>query len=101
VLDLLSDEDAEALIGEAHRLLSPGGLLALVSMTYGTTATSRLVAGGRDAIARRWPGLVVGCRPIELRDLLKPGSWADRERDVVRSWGIPSEVLIATRQDGS
>jgi ubiquinone/menaquinone biosynthesis C-methylase UbiE len=101
VFDLLSHDATEALIGEARRLLSPRGRLALVSLTHGTTAASRLVAGGCGALARRWPGLVGGCRPIELREFLKPGPWTVAERDVVVSWGVPSEVLVASRSEDS
>lgn len=100
VFDLLSDGDARALVAEAYRLLTPGGLLALVSLTHGVTATSRIVTSGWGAIAGRWPGLLGGCRPIELRDLVGPRRWAVRERDVVVSRGIPSEVLVAARRDG-
>ena len=100
VLDLLSHGHARALIDEAHRLLAPGGLLALVSLTHGTTAASRLVAGGWGAVARRWPALVGGCRPIELGELVEPGRWEVVEREVVTSWAVPSEVLVAARQEG-
>ncbi len=99
VFDLLSQADARALIDEAHRMLAPGGLLALVSLTHGTTPTSRLIAGCWDAVASRWPGLVGGCRPIELGDLLEPEMWQVTERDVVTSWGVPSEVVVAARED--
>lgn len=43
VLDLLSSEDIKSLIGEAHRMLRPGGLLGLSSLTFGFTAASRVV----------------------------------------------------------
>jgi ubiquinone/menaquinone biosynthesis C-methylase UbiE len=100
VFDLLSQADAAALIEDAHRMLAAGGLLALVSLTRGTTPVSRLVAGCWGAVARRRPGLVGGCRPIELCDLLEPGMWRVTDRDVVTSWGVPSEVVVAARQDG-
>ncbi len=99
VFDLLSPANARALIDEAHRMLAPGGLLALVSLTNGTTPRSKLVAGCWGAVARRWPGLVGGCRPIELCDLLEPAPWRVIERDVVTSWGVPSEVVVAARED--
>jgi ubiquinone/menaquinone biosynthesis C-methylase UbiE len=101
VFDLLSDGDGRALIDEAHRLLEPGGLLGLVSLTHGTTPASRLVARGWGAVAERRPELVGGCRPIELADLVKPERWAVAQLEVVTSWGVPSEVLIAIRRDGS
>jgi ubiquinone/menaquinone biosynthesis C-methylase UbiE len=97
VLDLLSDSDSRALVLEAHRLLARGGLLALVSLTGGTTAVSRLVSGTWGAIASRWPGFVGGCRPIELRNLIDPGIWDVVVNDVVAHWGVPSEVLVAAR----
>ena len=101
VFDLLSGSDARALIDETRRVLAPGGLLALVSLTNGTTLASRIVAGSWGAIADRWPSLVGGCRPIELRDLIKRGGWELVEREVVTSWGVPSEILVAARETGS
>ncbi len=101
VFDLLPEADARALIDEAHRMLVSGGLLALVSLTNGATPTSRLVAAGWGAVARRWPGLVGGCQPVELCDLLKPEMWRVTDRDIVTGWGVPSEIVVATRQDGA
>ena len=43
VLDLLSPADAAAFVGEARRVLRPGGLLALASLAPGRTAPARLV----------------------------------------------------------
>jgi ubiquinone/menaquinone biosynthesis C-methylase UbiE len=34
VLDLLSEEDIHAALGEAGRLLEPGGLLCLTELSY-------------------------------------------------------------------
>lgn len=101
VFDLLSGEHAQALIGEAHRLLVPAGLLSLISLTLGTTRVSRLVSGAWGGVALRWPGLVGGCRPIELGDLIDAAGWQVLEREVITSWGVPSEVLIAVRRNAS
>lgn len=98
VFDLLSADDAGALIDEARRLLARDGLLALVSLTHGTTALTRVVSGAWGTVALQWPGLVGGCRPIELNHLLAAGSWHLVEREVVTSWGISSEMLVASRQ---
>ena len=101
VFDLLSDEHARALLVEAHRLLVPGGLLALVSLTHGWTVASRALAGAWGAAATRWPALLGGCRPIELGELLDANAWKVLERDRVKSWGVPSEVLLALRRESS
>lgn len=99
VFDLLDADVSRALLGEAARILSPGGRLALVSLTHGTTATSRLVAETWSRLARRWPRLVGGCRPIELTDLVSGPEWVVEHEQVVVRFGVPSEVLVA-RRDG-
>ena len=98
VFDLLSDSDAAALISEAHRLLALGGLLGLVSLTHGTTFASRLVSGGWGAVANRRPGLVGGCRPIALDELIGTGGWRVVHDEVVVSWAVPSEIVVAARE---
>jgi hypothetical protein len=97
VFDLLAPEPARALIDEAARLLAPGGLITLVSLSNGTTTTSRIVCSAWNAIALRWPSLVGGCRSIELKDLVTGPNWSVRHMDVVVRLGVPSEVLIAQR----
>lgn len=97
VFDLLSPQDASALIAEAARLLGPGGRLGLVSLTPGSTAFSRVISSVWNATALRWPSLVGGCRPIELTDLLAGREWAMQHREVVVRFGVPSEVVLARR----
>jgi SAM-dependent methyltransferase len=43
VLDLLSEADIRLAISEAHRVLTPDGMLCLASLTPGVTITSRLI----------------------------------------------------------
>ncbi len=101
VFDLLSTDDAQALLTEAARLLAPGGLLALVSLTQGTTAPSRAICATWNAVALRWPSLVGGCRPIELRDLVTGPKWDLEHVEVVVRFGVASEVLVARRVESS
>lgn len=95
VFDLLSREHATALLEEAGRLLVPGGLIALISLTQGTTTSSRIVCSVWNAVALRWPSLVGGCRSIELTDLIAGPKWTVRHMEVVVRFGVPSEVVIA------
>ncbi len=97
VFDLMSADDAQTLMDEAARLLATGGLLALVSLTQGTTAASRAICATWNAVALRWPSLVGGCRPIELRDLVTGPRWRLEHAEVVVRLGVPSEVLVARR----
>jgi hypothetical protein len=101
VLDLLSDEHARALLTEAHRLLAPSGLLCLAGLTEGVTPAGRVVSRAWGALAQRWPALLGGCRPIELEGLLAPDSWRVERREVITSWGVPTEVVVAAvRESG-
>ena len=97
VFDLLSPQDASALIAEAARLLVPGGQLGLVSLTHGPTAISHVISSVWNATALRWPSLVGGCRPIELTDLIASREWAMQHREVVVRFGVPSEVVLVRR----
>jgi hypothetical protein len=98
VFDLLSTADSRALVGEAARILAPGGLLGLVGLTHGTTASSRVCSACWQVLAQRWPPVVGGCRPIDLRELIAGPAWSLVHSEVVVRYAVPSQVLIATRR---
>ncbi len=97
VLDLLSDPDIETLLEEAHRVLVPGGLLALVSLTRPFTPGSRVVMAGWRLLFNLRPALVGGCRPIGLLERLPPPQWNVRHHERISRFGIPAEVLVTER----
>ena len=97
VLDLLSDEDIRAVIGQAERVLVPGGLLCLVGLTAGCTPASRVVTAIWSALHRLSPALVGGCRPLELAPHLARGPWKTRFHRSLSAFGVPSEILVAER----
>jgi ubiquinone/menaquinone biosynthesis C-methylase UbiE len=95
VFDLLSEPDTRLALEEAHRILVPGGLLCLASLSSGTSRASR-------ALSRAWvrvhgfePLLVGGCRPIDLRPLLEHERWEMALCQTVVSYGVPTQVVIA------
>ncbi len=96
VFDLLAPNFIEQLLSEAHRLLVPGGKLCLASLTFGASGLSRAVGWGWQRLWRINPGIVGGCRPIELLDYLVSENWNCDHRAVLTSWGITSEVLVAS-----
>ncbi|MGE5245791.1 MAG: class I SAM-dependent methyltransferase [Betaproteobacteria bacterium] len=95
VLDLLEESEIAAFIAGCARALRPGGLLCLVSLTFGFRPTSRVVTSAWRAVFRISPRLVGGCRPIELRRYLAAGAWRVTHHTVVSSFGVPSEVVVA------
>lgn len=95
VLDLLPGDDVAAVVHEAWRVLAPGGLLCLVSLTRGNSVLSRCVSGTWSMVHRMRASLVGGCRPIELQHYLAGQPWQVEHRAVVTPLGIPSEVVVA------
>jgi ubiquinone/menaquinone biosynthesis C-methylase UbiE len=95
VLDLLTTEDIADLLSEAHRVLAAEGRLCLVSLTYGSTPTSRLVSWLWGRVHRLRPQLVGGCRPLALLTFLSQDDWRIIHHNVIVAYGIPSEVVVA------
>jgi len=97
VLDLLSHENAHALLDEARRLLEPDGLLCLVSLSHGSKPLSHLVAHLWERIQRIAPVRVGGCRPIRLAAFLPFERWDIEYRVVITMLGVPAEVVVARK----
>jgi ubiquinone/menaquinone biosynthesis C-methylase UbiE len=97
VLDLLSREDIAAVLADARRVLVPEGLLCLVSATRGRRPSERLIMGLATRLHAISPKLVGGCRAIDLSSALDRERWRVTYHEVVSKWGIPSEVLVASR----
>lgn len=95
VLDLLSDDDIAAFLEEAHRLLAPGGLMGLVSLTHGYTTSAQLLEHLWVGLHRLNPAWVGGCRPLRLSEHLPAGGWKVSYHRVVTSYFVSSEILIA------
>jgi len=100
VLDLLSDDDSRLLILEAHRVLSPGGLLALSSLTHGSGFLPRLIEHAWAFLYSIRPRWVGGCRPISLLSYVGGPAWRLLHREQMVQWGITSEVVVAEREMG-
>lgn len=97
VLDLLSDTDITAVLGEAHRMLQPGGLLCLSSLSTGSGLASRWVARLWSFVHGLSPALVGGCRPLDVVGRLSPSEWTIAHHARVAPFAVPSEVVIAER----
>ena len=97
VLDLLSAEAIVSLLGEARRILAPGGLLCLTGITAGSGPLSRTVMALWSLVHRLSPAVVGGCRPVRVDVFLTPAQWAVEQREVVVGFGVASEVLVARR----
>jgi ubiquinone/menaquinone biosynthesis C-methylase UbiE len=95
VLDLLSDDDIREVLKEARRVLKPSGMLGLVSLTNGPTPFSRTLSIMWRGLHRMSPWLVGGCRPIEIRSFISNSEWHIEYANIVVSFGVPSEIVVA------
>jgi ubiquinone/menaquinone biosynthesis C-methylase UbiE len=95
LLDLLAPDDVRAVLAEARRLLGPDGRLCLAGLTWGEDPIGRVVSGLWAAVHAVRPTWVGGCRPLRMRRFVADGPWTVQHREVVRAWGVPSEVLVA------
>jgi ubiquinone/menaquinone biosynthesis C-methylase UbiE len=98
VFDLLSEEDIRQAIREAHRVLAPKGRLCVVSLAEGVTLPSRIVSTLWAALFHLNASLIGGCRPIRLDPFFDGLEWSLDYRNINIQFGIPSEVLIASRR---
>lgn len=96
LLDLLSTDDIRTFLNEAHRLLRDHGRLCLTGLTHGKSLLGRMVSASWARVHALRPEWVGGCRPLHLRPLVEAGPWIILHREVVRAWGVPSEILIAS-----
>ena len=97
VLDLLPEPAIDHVLNEARRLLRPNGKLCVVTSTEGVTAVSRVVTAIWKSIYALNPRLVGGCRPLRISTFLDRAAWKMEHVYVVCSWGICSELMIASR----
>ena len=98
VLDLLADEDIRRFIGEAGRVLRPGGQLALAGITGGVDLRSRALMALWKVVYRLNPSWLGGCRPIQLPQYLDSNQWDVFFRGTVSPYGVSSEAIAAQKR---
>ncbi len=97
VLDLLEDEDTALFLGEAYRVLNPGGLLGIVGLTCPDHGAARTVARLWGWLRKRMPAAVGGCRPVSLVPRLTRDRWQVRYRETVVQMLVPSQIIVAEK----
>jgi ubiquinone/menaquinone biosynthesis C-methylase UbiE len=97
VLDLLAEAEIERVLADAHRMLRPGGLLGLCSLTTGSTLPSRAFVALWMRIHAFNPALVGGCRPLELLRFLPGTRWRVMHHARITRLAVPLEAVVAER----
>lgn len=97
VFDLLPLSSIDFVLNEVNRLLRRDGKLCVVTSTEGIGPVSRMISRFWRAIYERRPELVGGCRPLQLSKMLDTTEWQMEYIKNLSSWGITSEIVVATR----
>lgn len=93
VLDLLSIAEIHIAVAEMRRILKPSGRVALINLRSGT----RWFDAAWSVLYLAFPNLLGGCRPVRVASYLSEAGFAVVKIQQIRTWGIPSEVLVAER----
>ena len=97
VFDLLAEEEIAELLEEVHRVLLPGGYVALASLTHPFTPGSQMLMAGWRAVHALRPAWVGGCRPVGLIGRFGPRRWQVLHHERIARYGLPMEALVAER----
>lgn len=95
MLDLIPTDAIVTILREIRRTLRPEGFFVGVSLTEGTTLTSRALVGAWKAFYQVSPRSLGGCRPVRLTYPLLKAGFKTVEREVVVQFGMPSEIVVA------
>ena len=94
-LELFDTPEIPTLLGEVMRVLKPGGRIAVASMSRenGESIFLRLY----EWMHNKWPKYV-DCRPIYLEQSLRDAGYEIKEKEKVKLFGLPVEVVVAIKE---
>jgi demethylmenaquinone methyltransferase/2-methoxy-6-polyprenyl-1,4-benzoquinol methylase len=98
-LELFDTQRLPRVLLNCHRLLRPGGRICVVALSRprgGIPVAVRLYEFAHNAMPK-W----IDCRPIHVQDLLQNAGFRIRHVERRRMWGLPVEVVLASRGDPS
>jgi len=96
LLHLLDPDERGAILGEAGRVLSPGGRIGVVSIAPPSGWLSRALSWPVRAIARHSSGVLAGLRPLDPAAELRAAGFEVRAQRRVRV-GYPSLCVVAIK----
>jgi ubiquinone/menaquinone biosynthesis C-methylase UbiE len=93
-LELFDNPEIPRVLQEIHRILKPGGRLAVVSMTK--TDPPGMAVRIYEWFHEHMPNYA-DCRPIFARQALEQNGFTIRDVSVSSMWGLPVEIVLGQR----
>jgi ubiquinone/menaquinone biosynthesis C-methylase UbiE len=93
MIDLVPEEDFGKVLTEFYRVLKPGGRAVISTMAFGQKWYNRFW----HAVARWLPGLLTGCRPVDIRQPLVAAGFELSKMEAVSQSTFPAEVFLVRK----
>ncbi|HSK88447.1 MAG TPA: methyltransferase domain-containing protein [Anaerolineales bacterium] len=93
-LELFDNPEIPRVLQECHRILKPGGRLAVVSMTK--TNPPGVAVRMYEWFHEHMPDYA-DCRPIFARQALEQSGFVIRDVSVSSMWGLPVEIVLGKK----
>lgn len=93
-LELFDTPEIPTVLGECARVLKPGGRLGVVSLFKDSHPGA--IVRMYEWFHKTLPG-IVDCRPINTSSLIQASGFELKHRIMKSMWGLPVEILVATK----
>lgn len=93
-LELFDNPEIPRVLEECHRVLKPGGRIAVVSITK--TDPPGLAVRIYEWFHEQMPNYA-DCRPIFARQSIEQGGFAIQDVSVSSMWGLPVEIVLGRK----